>query len=203
MYHGYTLIDAQLQKHCTHFLRARKLEGKNIPPMRRPPLFAERTSTGSGEPGSPDTRRDRGKIKRELIAGAKPLFVLRSIIKYPWKAGPLFAATWIVPFVLFFTTVHGTLRDAVWKHFAPWLQQRWTQLVPGWGQAILSWVIGPDLVDSLVQALTPLVGVLLEVVLVAYLLSFLTFMVVRWKVPAWDRDSYKALTGTDYSVRWK
>ena len=38
MYHGYTLIDSQLNQYCCDFLK-RHLNGKQSPPLRTPPLF--------------------------------------------------------------------------------------------------------------------------------------------------------------------
>jgi hypothetical protein len=82
MYHGYTLIDAQLRTHCPEFLE-RRFGGRPMPPMAEAPLFRE------------EARRleaVRKTIRMDLEQGHKKLFLLRSLAKHPAAVGSTMAA---------------------------------------------------------------------------------------------------------------
>jgi predicted acylesterase/phospholipase RssA len=77
MYHGYTLIDAMVKYWCTALIHERfRDRHRAVPPLRRPPLFTET-----------HTEKQRDLIKKELAAGARNVFLLRTWEKYgrSWK----------------------------------------------------------------------------------------------------------------------
>ena len=203
MYHAYTLIDERLSKHCEHFLESRKLDVKNLPTLHRPPLFEERARTSStalGQSPPSEMKLDRRKIKRELVAGAKPLFVLRSIIKYPVKAGLLVAATWAIPIALFFTLGHDRILPPL-HAAADWVvREQVIDRIPAWLSSVVNWMFGPSANRGAV--LVRVATVLIEVAVVVYFFSFLTYVATRKCVLQWDRNRYQARTGQPYSVRW-
>ena len=80
MYHGYTLIDVQIQKYCKRLKECIKKEMGRLPELVKSPLFKS------------DCTERRKRVKKVLKAGKSRLFLYRSLRKYPLKSGIVFAA---------------------------------------------------------------------------------------------------------------
>ena len=80
MYHGYTLIDVQIQKYCKRLKECIKKEIGRLPELVKSPLFKS------------DCTERRKRVKKVLKAGRSRLFLYRSLRNYPLKSGIFFAA---------------------------------------------------------------------------------------------------------------
>ena len=76
MYHGYTLIDAQIRQYCLPLTLA--YPASKAPELAVAPLFSEKAL---------ETTRKRDLIRKELEAGAQSIFLIRSLKKYPRPVG--------------------------------------------------------------------------------------------------------------------
>ena len=80
MYHGYTLIDAQIQKYCCKRLKeCIYKEKRKLPELAKSPLFKS------------DCTERRKRLKNVLKAGSSRFFLYRSWRKHPLKSWIVFA----------------------------------------------------------------------------------------------------------------
>jgi NTE family protein len=207
MYHGYTLINAQLRKYCGEFLKARKLEPGRIQALHERPLFASKGRADTDARRDPGTcppedtdKKKRDRIQRELAAGKQAVFLLRAMINYPWRAIPLALLIWLPPIVLYLTFCHVTVRDWVYRLVQSTLAEWWAS-GPGWMRAVAGWFIG-DALGAVGQAAVRIGTILLEGSLIAYVLGLATYCLMRLAVRAWDRQRYIELAGVPYTVEW-
>lgn len=213
MYHGYTLIDAQIKTHCPGFLGHFSHQRAAPPELRIPPLFAEQEeeepaagALGDGRnpvPQEPDpagsecrltpafTRR-RETIKKHLEAGSVSPLLIRSMKKHGWKARmvcllccALPAVLFVFPIYPFWLATHA--KAVVESHLLPWLRD----LVPDWVAWVYKTLQFPEIGDQ------PAYGIAFIVVafLAIYSLLFLSYIVMRHYTLKWDRDTYAELTG--------
>ena len=184
MYHGYTLIDAQLGRHCQ-----RLVGGRQRPPMRVPHLFSEaEPSGGQSQAGSFQARRQR--IRRVLEIGSQKLFMLRSFRKYPLKGGIALLLSGLLPLAGF---------------YALWVNRHIEWLTLHLGMPVLNWLAG--LVPSGVSLLFSTLGIfrwpltqrgfteVLAFLLTAYVFLFISYVFMRVLVRRWDRRDYEKLSG--------
>ncbi len=204
MYHGYTLIDSQLRKHCGAFMESRGLTDKNVRPVRPTPLFPEPPSPHDekveGTTGSPD----RTEIRAELEAGAQAIFILRSAQKHGWKARNVVVATWLIPLILLFLAYpffSGWLEARLRGPIASWL----TNTVPGWIRTIGAWLTDYLKIPITAETTTKSVSLLIQIgvlLLAGYVLAYLTYVILRRLTRRWDARMYKRQTNEDYSTHW-
>ena len=83
MYHGYTLIDAQIKEYCKRF---RALIPGDVPQLEQPPLFRDRPSSDQAAEQCASETKLRKRVKAVLTAGSAGLFLCRSRLKYPKKS---------------------------------------------------------------------------------------------------------------------
>ena len=193
MYHGYTLIDAQIQKYCPPLMAAYPVA--NAPPLVAPPLFSawERKNT---------EKRDR--IRKELEAGAKKVFLLRSLKKYPRCVGLVFAgwiAAWVGALYVFFGQYTTPLELT-----QSWIEHALSGITSGWiGGALDGLLLYARLPDRtpLIQGIANLLGAGALAALAGYVLAFPVYLSVRYLVMHADRQNYRDLTGKDPTTCWQ
>jgi len=196
MYHGYTLIDAQIREYCEPLRQA--YPESHAVPLAQPPLFSAQALA---------TTKKRDRIRKELEAGAQKVFLIRCLKKYPYLVAPVFllwAVAWGASLWWFFA------KDTT----ALMLAQNWINGVlaggtSGWVGAAFDWTlkyVGFQDHQRWVADISRLLAVLLSAALVAavagYILSFPTYRAVRHLAMAADRLKYRSLTGMKPSVHW-
>ena len=189
MYHGYTLIDAQIRKYCGKLKEFIDNETDSVP-MWKPPLFCDCSGSGQAAEHCDSDTKVRQRVKGVLTAGSSGVFLLRSRRKYPFKSWLIF-----VPALLL--TIGGWW--AVW-YWLEWIYaitrklERWlSYVIPDWVQWVVENVFGSSNFPLDTKVLT-VVG---WWALWAYVVAFLTYEGMRWRVRQWDRKDYRTLTGED------
>lgn len=184
MYHGYTAIDSQLRTHCGKFLDARGKPQERQPLACRPLFNCE--------------DKAREEIQVHLQAGAQPMFLLRSLLCYPWRGAALVTALWLPPIILFLLYAHEPVRDflhGVVNDFG-------ARLIPGWLAEGVTWIVGRDLIGSFALALARASALLLELFLGSYLLALLTYLLMRHCVRKWDGALFRKLAEAEFTTHW-
>jgi predicted acylesterase/phospholipase RssA len=193
MYHGYTLIDAQIKKYCLPLTTTYSIS--NTPKMTVPPLY---------NPGTLDTTEKRDRIRKELEAGAQKIFLLRSFKKYPRTVG-LMLASWIAEwgsalYLLFgLFTKPLELTQLLIKSLLSGITSGWIGIAIDWLLFYAKLPIRTSMIDGTARLLSA--GVLIAVA--GYVLAFPTYWFVHRLVKSADRKSYHDLTGTYPTTRWK
>ena len=189
MYHGYTLIDAQLKANCPELVRA----AGGAVPMCLPPLFGEAKC-------NPESRREI--VRDDLKAGAQNVYLLRCAQKYHrmWVVLSLgaFAAVGLLYYVLLI--VPGLLKTT-----EDIIQRFILRLIPSVANAPLESLLSKLGLTSLNQTVLGISGLLALVILVSltlYLFSFPVYVLVRTYSLYLDKVRYRKITGQDWSVRW-
>ncbi len=187
MYHGYTLIDAQIQEHCKKLKNFIGNETDAAPKLE-PPLFRDRENPDEAAEQYGSESKLRKRVKDVLTTGSAPMFLVRSCRKYPKKSWLVF-----VPALLLvlggWVAVRLNLESfyALTLHAEEWL----SFVVPDWVGRILENVVGSSGLPLDTQVLT-VVG---WGALWLYVVAFLTFGAMRRMVGRWDRADYQSLTG--------
>jgi len=196
MYHGYTLIDAQIRKHCYH-LRGRinpNSARADWPARRRPPLFRETSEDPAEiEPCAGEGRRRR-RVQEVLRLGRESFFLVRSVKRH-WSKRRMSRA---VMMSLLFAVITGSSGYAMYRAFitAGGIAQRLCEIA-GWCDGIGATPIGIDayiLVRGLVGATTA--------ALLLYVALFATFTIMRRLAKLWDAHDYRDLTSDHPDVHW-
>ncbi len=194
MYHGYTLIDAQIRKYCKKLKECICKKTGSIPKLSKPPLFRADCSGQAAEQCVSETRL-RKRVKDVLEAGSSRFFLYRLWRKYRKKSWPIFVLA-----LLLLLGGWGAIRH-YWKSlyaltlpFEGWL----SRIMPDWVQWILKNIIGIKSFPIDTQVLTTLFWL----VLWAYVVWFLTYWVMRRVVKRWDIKDYKPLTCKKPTLHW-
>ena len=192
MYHGYTLIDAQIKEHCKNNLAAFIVDA---PKLKQPPLFLDRPSSDQATEQCASETKLRKRVKDVLTAGNGSVFLLRSRCKYPKKS-------WLVlgPALSLLLGGWWAVRHYLDSLYAFTLQlERWLSfMIPDWVRRVLENVVGISRFPLDTQVLTFVVlGALWS-----YFVAFLTYEAMRWMVSQWDRKDYQSLTGESPTVHW-
>jgi hypothetical protein len=202
MYHGYTLIDAQLRQYCCDYFSV------NFPkfnvPLRTPPLFAKAVQKKMIGEAQEEGHHYRDPIREDLEAGSNGLYLYRCLKKHLW---PTIGA--IALFVVLFVVLVGLF-------FGPWLGVV-TWLKEGL-EAILYGVVPKPLVAYLDRGLTffgyteglfktidgvaHLLALLLVIGVAGYVASYPAYEAMRWMAMRLDRINYKKITGKDFKAQW-
>ena len=199
MYHGYTLIDAQIDAHCP------KLKGEiDHPDLKLAPLFRDppgdsTDSSNEENSATPITRHQR--IKAVLEAGRTNMFWLRSIKKHPLGASAVVALTWLIPMiVLYLTEVYPNQAFLTETIVKPYIVPLLKSVIPVGQLPFL-----PNLQDYVAWPITATgLTVLIFLGLLGYLLAFWTYSILRRLVRRWELEEYKNLTGEERpSTHWK
>ena len=198
MYHGYTLIDAQLRKYCKKLIHESGAGGpskRESDRLRVPPLFRKRASDQDAD----GLLKKREAIKKILTAGSRSSFILRSITRYRLRAAFGIALTWAIPLVIFFMLVYGHIdrlaEKVVQEMLGPWFDC----LMPNRLAWVLTHLKGYVVWPVTLKGLT----VIFAFLLLGYLLIFLTYLIMRRSVRLWELATYRSLTGdSDPGVEW-
>ncbi|MBN2123541.1 MAG: patatin-like phospholipase family protein [Deltaproteobacteria bacterium] len=190
MYHGYTLMDGQLKKYCPDLIEDSKRLVASEGVVDRPavaPLFRKRESDRDEKA----MIEKREEMKRILGAGSRSVFLARAAKRHGAKAIAWVALTWALPLLLFFVFIYGSVKtfaeQVVEKMLGGWL----SSAVPGWLADL--W---PRLKEYIASPLT-LQGltILAAFTVLAYMLAFITYVVMRSFVRRWDLAAYRRLAG--------
>ncbi len=190
MYHGYTLIDGQIRKHCrglSQWVESRSDSG-GWPAFRRPPLFRDRPEDHEEvEPCAGEGRRRR-RVQKVLRLGRRPSFLCRSIRRH-WSERWASCVATMLPLAAIMT---GAAGYALYSAFvaASGIARRLCA-ISGWCDGIGA---VPIRIDVYVGA-----GV---AALLFYFALFLTFASMRRLAKHWDVDDYRDLTSEDPGVQW-
>jgi hypothetical protein len=194
MYHGYTLIDAQLREYCCDFLKTccpdfhrRKL--------KTPPLFQDPVQ---------ESERCRTKIRRDLEAGCEGFYLLRCLKKYGRQT------------VLVFLCGLVALSGLVWYVFGPlrFLVDFTKNALKGFLYGIvpealvvqidrLLYFFGFEELIPTIDGVAHLLALLILFGISAYVASFPVYLVVRWAAMWQDLRLYKKMTkGKGPTLHW-
>ena len=192
MYHGYTLIDAQIKEHCKNNLAAFIVDA---PKLKQPPLFLDRPSSDQATEQCVSETKLRKRVKDVLTAGSGSVFLFRSRRKHPKKSwlvfGPslllLLGGWWAVRYNL----------ESLYA-FTQYLERWVSFVIPDRVRWVLENVVGSSSFPLDTQLLTVVVWGSLWF----YFVAFLTYGAMRRMVNQWDRKDYQSLTGESPTVHW-
>ena len=187
MYHGYTLVDAQLDEYCQSL-------HKPVKPLDIPPLFRAQTA-------DPVARREI--IRTDLKAGAQNVYLLRCAQKYHRMWAVLgFGATVGIAIVaavlgvslkplhaaqdLIGRMVYGLIPSAVAHPLDQLLQ-----------------VLGLTTLSDIVKGIAGILALAAFLAISLYVVSFPVYAWVRAYSLRLDRMRYKNITGEEWSTHWK
>ena len=197
MYHGYTLIEAQIQKHCgklTAFIRREKGDLPRLTPP--PPLFVDRSDSDPATQQCVGETAVRKRVKDVLTAGANRWFLSRSRQKYPWKS-------WLIFIPALILLLLGT---KVTPHDLEPLQELTSQLARGFSCAMpdVTQCIWEKLVGTscCLEEVTHVLTVVVWYAAWGYFVAFLTYGSMRRFVRRWDLMEYESLAGMSPTARW-
>ena len=198
MYHGYTLIDAQIQKYCERLKTFIGNETGDVPELAQPPLFFDQPPDPAAEQCVSETKL-RKRVKDVLKAGSGRVFLCRSWRKHPKKSSGIFG-----PALLLLLDGWGWGVGAV-QNFLKWFRsfnsqiERWlSSMMPDWLQWVLEKVLENCSFPLDTQVLTDMAWILLWL----YVVAFLTYVAMRRMVRRWDIKDYQTLTDKDYTIHW-
>ena len=197
MYHGYTLIDAQIRKHCKslwkhrckHFWRVQVCMGC-------PPLFRSAENQSGIVESCNSEIPLRKRVKQVLKAGSRRFFLIRSRNKYPGKSWWIFGPSIVVLLGGLGVVRWGREWLYIWV-FSP-IVDLLGSTMPGWVERLGVFLFGGTAV-SVGGAVVP---VIVASLLWSYLVLFCTYEAMRWAVCRWDGSDYWALTGEEPGVKW-
>jgi predicted acylesterase/phospholipase RssA len=205
MYHGYTLIDAQLRQYCCDYFSEYFPRFRDKPKLRTPPLFEKSVQMEILEKAQKKGTGFRDPVRKDLEAGSTSLYLLRCLKKHPWPTLPALLLGFAVAFWLIFCC------------FGPW---QWiVSLLERGVYAILFGIVPQPLVTGIdailkffgyaaklqaqIGRIAHLLAMLAVIALAFYLVSFPVYFFVRWTAMKLDRWNYWKITGKHFSVHWE
>ncbi len=191
MYHGYTLIDSQIKRHCPELLPEAT---SSTQAMLTPPLFRDQV-LNSGQ--------NREKIRSDLEVGSQNSYLLRCLKKHPRQAGPFLAAAIITALVCLFLVlrVQPAIIDWVGNGISKILMGVIPDiLISPLNKALQAW--GLLDVQTTISGLSGMAALVTVFLLVCYVITFPGYIMLRRMITARDRNIYKDLTGMEPSVQW-
>ena len=195
MYHGYTLIDAQIQEHCGRLKELICNKTGGAPKLKQPPLFLDQPSSDQAVEQCASDTNLRKRVKDVLTAGGGLVFIFRSRRKYPKKSWMVFG-----PALSALLGGVAAVRHYLESLYAFTSQvERWLSFVtPDRVRWVLENVVGSSKFPLDTQVLTALFWIALWF----YFVAFLTYVAMRRMVRRWDLKDYKSLTGQEPTVHW-
>jgi predicted acylesterase/phospholipase RssA len=205
MYHGYTLIDAQLRQYCCDYFSAHFPKFKEKPKLKTPPLFAKSTQKKILEKAQEEGIKFRDPVREDLEAGSKSLYLYRCLKKHPWTTLPAILVGVVLAICL------------IWCCFGPW--HGVVSLLEKGIEAILFGIVPQPLVAGLdavlkffgytadlqlqIGRIAHLLAMLAVIALALYVVSFPVYALVRWMAMKLDRWNYWKITTKHFSVHWE
>ena len=199
MYHGYTLIDAEIPRYCEKLKTL--ISGKTLK-LKRPPLFRDQTDSSQCSDPCTSESRLRERVKDVLTAGSDRVFLIRSWRKYPGKSWWVFGPALAVFLGGYNTTVQSwleSLRDCILPlRPVRWLSSVISDSIPDPVRWVWTLIVENCSLPWDTQVLKSLAWNFFWV----YLVLFLTFCVMRRVVRRWDLEDYQLLTGQEPTIHW-
>jgi predicted acylesterase/phospholipase RssA len=202
MYHGYTLIDAQLRQYCCDYFRANfpKFEEK----LKTPPLFRKAVQKANLDQAQKDGSTLQDPIREDLEAGCESFYLYRCLKKY---------RVWTLAA---FGLGIGIFAALLWCCFGPgsglitWIRDGLEAIlfgvVPRFLVAYLDRLLGffgySEGLFKTIDSLAHLAALLVVIAVAGYVASFPAYMFIRWKAMKLDRVNYRKITGTDFPAHW-
>lgn len=191
MYHGYTLIDAQIRQYCEPLATYRP----DQVPLTCPPLFTPQAIAQADH---------RDRVRTDLEAGANKVFLWRSLLKYPTAVAPamvMWAAAWIGALHTLFVRFPDVVLGA-----QEWIGKALAGVTSAWYvravlDRLLQWAALPPR-EALIDGVAKLLGTIGLAALAGYLLAYPTYLVIRRIVRRADERTYTRLTGTRPTLHW-
>jgi predicted acylesterase/phospholipase RssA len=192
MYHGYTLIDAQIKKYCLPLTTA--YPAANELPTSMPPLYASEALK---------TTEKRDHIRTELEDGAQKVFLWRSFKKYPRTVGTIFVG-WIAAWIGTVSMLLGYPNQPfeLTKGFVTSILDGITY---GWIGSLLDALIfyaNLPTRSSMIEGTAKLLSAGVLIALAGYLLAFPIYWLVHRICVRLDWSNYRKLTGADPTSNW-
>ena len=205
MYHGYTLIDAQLRQYCCDYFSAHYPRFKERLRLKTPPLFEKKVQKKILDDAQKKGTKFRDPVRKDLEAGSKGLYLHRCLTKHPWST---------LPAILVGVAL------SIWLIcccFGPW--RGVVSLLKDGIEAILSGVVPQPLVAGLdgllkffgytwgiqemIDSVAHLLALFAVIALALYVVSFPVYVFVRWAAMKADQRNYKKITKKEFSLDWK
>jgi hypothetical protein len=189
MYHGYTLIDAQLLEYCPELIAERFPADSEPPSLLTPPLFQEGIHRSEA-------------IRRELEAGRQKLYLLRSAKKHPRHVVPWLVAGVLAAILLFVMAIYTRMPLEAAEKVIGYLLYGIPTIAEKPIDHALRYLGLPGLRLS-IQGLSAFLAFLALLGLSGYVVSFPVYWMVRRTATRLDRELYKEITGAEPSTHWK
>lgn len=214
MYHGYTLIDAQLKTYCCDFLQthAEYQHETRAPwpvPMRVPPLFSDDVQEKlAKQVVTKNNRLTWDPVRVDLEAGCQGVYILRCLKKYPWMTRVLLAgalALWLSLCWLVF----GPGKAIVFA-LRRYLENLVSASIPGFIKTLFAWLgtmLAPvnevrEAATTLTQSAAELAAIAIAFLVTAYIAAYVLYAILHRLATQRDRLRYRKITGASYDVRW-
>ena len=197
MYHGYTLMDAQIRKYCDALKCWIESNSGNRgwPAYRKPALFREGPQDRKEvEPCAGEGRRRR-RVQEVLRLGRESFFLVRSVRRH-WSKRRVFCAATMSPLLAVITV---TAVYALYRAFS---------VVGGVAQRLCELTGSCDATSAkpiwmeICILIGDLVGAGIPAVVLLYVVLFATFEGMRDLAKRWDAQDYLDLTSKDPCVHW-
>jgi predicted acylesterase/phospholipase RssA len=205
MYHGYTLIDAQLRQYCCDYFSAYYPMFKVRMKLKTPPLFEKRVQKEILDKAQKKGTKFRDPVRKDLEAGSKSLYLYRCLKKHPCST--LSAILLGVALAIGLT----------WCCFGPW--SGIVSLLKRAIEAILFGIVPQPLVfcidgilkffgyalglQKLIGAVAQLLALLAVIALAFYIVFFPVYALIRWMAMKLDQWNYRKITKKHFSLHWE
>ena len=202
MYHGYTLIDAQIQEYCGKLKELIGDKTGGVPKLQQPPLFLDRPSSDQAAEQSARETKLRKRVNDVLTAGSGLVFLGRSRRKYPKKSWVVFAPALVLLLAgvrairLNLESLHAFTLELMGLKI--WL----SVVIPAWVQTGVQWILESSVGSSNLPLDTLVLTAAVWIALWLYVVAFLTYVAMRRMVRRWDLKDYRSLTGKEPTVHW-
>ena len=196
MYHGYTLIDAQIRKHCCELKKWIESSSGNSgwPAFRRPPLFRDRPEDHEEVELCAGEGSRRRRVQKVLRLGRMPFFLFRSVRRH-WSERWASCTATMLPLAAIITV--AAAYALYWTFLAAGRLAQGLWEISGWCDGIGA----PPIRVDIYVLICGLVGAGIAALLF-YFALFLTFASMRRLAKRWDADDYRDLTSENPGVQW-
>ena len=193
MYHGYTLIDAQVQLYCKDLVNERFPKG-DVPPLCVPPLFQDKPQ---------HTPESRKLIREDLEVGCEGVYLVRCLKKYPAVIGPVLAITSAsaLALMILLCMLNYPIEKTEWL-----IGKMIYGVIPSAAVKYIDVGMKTMHMTTLGQTIRGLSGILALLILFGlciYAVLWPAYLVVRRLTLARDLAAYRKITGgRDPSTKW-
>jgi hypothetical protein len=205
MYHGYTLIDAQLRQYCCDYFQNCFPKFKENLKLKTPPLFTKRVQREILDKEQEEGTKFLDPVRKDLEAGSKSLYLYRCLKKHPWSTHPTLLLGFAVAILLAcycFGPWHAIVSllqkgiEAILFGIVP------QPLVAGCNAILKFFGYAADL-QLQIGRIAHLLAMLAVIALAFYIVSFPVYVFVRWSAMKLDRWNYWKIAKKHFSVHWE